>query len=656
MGFFSGALGQIGEQVRQKTLMDQAIEHEANQNLSKTLFALGEQALSEKPENAPDFFKAAYAIQTTPLGKKPPKWATDVQGMLFKQRQQQYGVQTEMPPAPQHGNMPDVPLDPNNPEAGTLDQSFAQVQQGLVQQAQKAAQQQQIQQAQQALQGQQQQAQAPPPTSGLPSPGFTSVMPAPPGAIPFPTLPGMPGGTSGFAGPVSFPASGIAADKEFALWTPEQRAQAAMASEMAKASGQQQAMLGRELALEGFRMQQRKQLIDEFKKQGFDHFIESLGANGQPTIKPDIGHSIPGIVPGSDLQDEVDPKTGQPLDPEKFYRIREFADGAREYLVQTNVREMRQINDPSGQSYIAAFDRSGKEVPGTRIATINTALLPSTSTATQAGFRTVQQPDGSTVLVPVTTQTQNTRSLVLPGTPGNQLPTQPSQAAPMPSPPGTAPVSVPAAIRPSASVRGPGVVVGGKSLTPDQMIANSQKAEMLNNTIGVIKDLQSSDNQKVLSNLISTGKIAMQIDPQQGFWRSIINKNMTLTPQEQAVARDWQLLTEGVLQMRIPMGGAGFRGPEGFGAIESNKGILGQHPEIIKGVLDGTLREFRSQRNPLVEGGKKYGYKTNPEMEAIGGMPAAPGTAPLVKTKQEYDALPSGTIYLEEDGKRYRKP
>lgn len=39
-----------------------------------------------------------------------------------------------------------------------------------------------------------------------------------------------------------------------------------------------------------------------------------------------------------------------------------------------------------------------------------------------------------------------------------------------------------------------------------------------------------------------------------------------------------------------------------------------------------------------------------------GGTPATPANRPLVKTQAEYDALPSGTEYVEEDGQTYRKP
>ena len=114
-----------------------------------------------------------------------------------------------------------------------------------------------------------------------------------------------------------------------------------------------------------------------------------------------------------------------------------------------------------------------------------------------------------------------------------------------------------------------------------------------------------------------------------------------MTEAEKNVAANWQLLTESVLQMRIPMGGAGFRGPEGFGAIESNKGILTQNPDIINRVLSGTLREFKAQRDPMVSNAKKYGYNVQPEMEH--------GPAPTV-----YSATgPNGHKITSTDGKNW---
>lgn len=264
--------------------------------------------------------------------------------------------------------------------------------------------------------------------------------------------------------------------------------------------------------------------------------------------------------------------------------------------------------------YYPVLDRTGGTING---------IVPETlinTSSVRNNFKTVRQANGDEALVPVTETTENTKTPAgttgAPGpvtnTPANSV----TPASPLPSAPpalGTPPPQVVPGARGRARVNGPGTVVGGTPMTPEQKLKSGQQAEQLNNTIGIIKDLKSQI--PVLSSLISTGKIALQVDPEQHFYKAIINRNVPMSEAEKNLAANWQLLTESVLQMRIPMGGAGFRGPEGFGAIESNKGILTQNPDIMRRVLDGTLREFKAQRDPLVKAGGKYGYDVQPEME-----------------------------------------
>lgn len=292
-----------------------------------------------------------------------------------------------------------------------------------------------------------------------------------------------------------------------------------------------------------------------------------------------------------------------------------------------------------------------------------TGIMPETLINTESvrkGFKTVTQANGDTVLVPTTETTQNIKTPAGQSvTPASPLPTAPAalddNGAPIPATPsvlpaGSAPkpkrgsTATPATPLPTAqTVNGPGTVVGGRPMTPEQKQKTEQQAEQLNNTIGIIKDLKTQI--PTLANMFSTGKIALQIDPQQGFFKGIINHSMPLTPAEQNLAANWQLLTESVLQMRIPMGGAGFRGPEGFGAIESNKGILTQNPGIIQKVLDGTLREFRAQRQPMLDNSKKYGTNIKPEMEH--------GPAPTQAVPDHYNAQTGQTIHWDEGTKAW---
>ena len=70
--------------MRERNMLTMQRESAANQEMAGALEQLAKTA---KPEFAPDYLKAAFAIRTTPPGKKPPKWATDVHGLMLRQVQ-----------------------------------------------------------------------------------------------------------------------------------------------------------------------------------------------------------------------------------------------------------------------------------------------------------------------------------------------------------------------------------------------------------------------------------------------------------------------------------------------------------------------------------------------------------------------------------------
>jgi len=399
----------------------------------------------------------------------------------------------------------------------------------------------------------------------------------------------------------------------------------------------------------GDTIRKRTDLNDEQKKQ----YLELLG------IKPDqlkSGRFMAGSVAGAKYIDAFPlDMNQQPIDPNGDYKL--YVDAKGEpvglYPTQLSASPKDWVKLENGGFGHVIYNQAGKVV------SVNPAIPPAylmPTINTQQTFRTVTQPDGSTQLVPVQTQSNRSRDTssaptVKAPAAGGPLPPFTTGATPPapPAPPGAAPLPVTPNLGttpPSrtasggAKVLGSGVTVGGRPLTPEQKIKNEQQTRMLNTTIGTIKDVQSKAD--MLASMYTAGKIGLQIDPQQGMWKGVINKNISLTPEEAQLAAEWQLLTEQVLQMRIPMGGAGFRGPEGFGAIESNKGILTQHPEIIKRVLNGTLKEFQNQRKPLAEAGTKYGYSVDPEAEHgpvhdfASGPPNPPGTVVFIEGKDEF--------------------
>lgn len=361
---------------------------------------------------------------------------------------------------------------------------------------------------------------------------------------------------------------------------------------------------------------------------------------------------LPAPMNGKDLAERMTAE-GKPagdisaIDPAGLYRVSLDPTKTKIAGVFKMVPNTYQGKAATGSNFISQFPKDQLGNPTdpnmiyypvlARTGGAPTGIMPETLINTESvrnNFKTVTQPDGSTVLVQVTETGQNIKTPqgAAPGasaTPATPLPTPPTSldnngagAPALAAPPAAVPAApkpkrgataTPTSPLPTAGVHGGGIVVGGRPMTPEQKQKTEQQADLLNNTIGVIKDLKSQI--PTLKSMISTGKIAIQVDPNQGVIKGIINRSMPLTEAEKNVATNWQLLTEGVLQMRIPMGGAGFRGPEGLAAIESNKGILTQNPDIIQRVLDGTLQEFKGQRDPMYDNRTKYGMNIKPEKE-----------------------------------------
>jgi len=73
------------------------------------------------------------------------------------------------------------------------------------------------------------------------------------------------------------------------------------------------------------------------------------------------------------------------------------------------------------------------------------------------------------------------------------------------------------------------------------------------------------------------------------------------------------------------------------------------------------LQSFRGTEKLYQNISKGYGFDTSrtvPDLSlgVTGDEMSAPARTPIIKTQAEFDALPSGTLYVEPDGKRYRKP
>lgn len=391
------------------------------------------------------------------------------------------------------------------------------------------------------------------------------------------------------------------------FFTPTQRAEnqvpfnnEAIRMKAAEAKAQQEAEAQRLMDVSKFNRTQNLQTIKDLQGQGVNHIHWQTDANGNMTVHPDMGKPIPGLVQGADFPEEK-------LDPNRFYRVKEFEDGKREFTPETGVTNARVMPDPGSATGFSLvwFDRAGQEVSRKPGATPPPGLFP-TSTST-SGVRMVQQPDGSTVAVPVTTQSTRT-------------PQVPGMAAPVPPPPSgsVAPVSTP---RP-AGANPAGRVVGGRPLPEAAKEKFDQQYTTLDRTQNVLQRIR--DNYSILNNMLTAGKIQLAMSPEG--MAQVISRGVPLTDQEAQMAADMNTLKENINTLRGPLGATGFRGPEAFAALQAQRGSILANPKVSQAIINNTLRQLQDQKGVIERSFKQHGLEIPPSNTLTpppGGLPAA---------------------------------
>lgn len=82
MGSIAGILAGVGGEIQKENLLKASYEHEAHNNLASQMEQMATQAVD--PELAQKLLEGAFTIRSTPPGKKPPKEATDLVGLMSK--------------------------------------------------------------------------------------------------------------------------------------------------------------------------------------------------------------------------------------------------------------------------------------------------------------------------------------------------------------------------------------------------------------------------------------------------------------------------------------------------------------------------------------------------------------------------------------------
>jgi len=415
----------------------------------------------------------------------------------------------------------------------------------------------------------------------------------------------------------------------------------AIRRQAAQVQAQQQAEADRMKQVSQFNRQQNLDTIKDLQGQGVNHIHWQTDANGNMTVHPDMGKPIAGLVQGADFPEEH-------LDPNRFYRVKEFEDGKREFIPETGITQAKVMPDPGSSTGFSMvwFDRAGQEVSRKPGATPPPGLFP-TSTST-TGVRMVPQPDGSIAAVPVTTQSTRT-----PQVPGMAPPIAPPSGT---SAPGSAPRGTGVVPRAGAGPGpGPGPagrVVGGRPLPEATKEKMDSQLQAIDNTMGLLQRVQQ--NSAVLNSLVSAGKIQLATSP-EGV-AQVISRGMPLNDKEAQMAADMQSLAEHINTLRGPLGATGFRGHEAFGALQSQRGQLLQNPKVTAAILNNTLTSLNQQKVAIQRSFQQHGLEVPPPVAPL-EPPGGGGGGPVkISGDAEYNALAPGTTFIGPDGKTRRKP
>ena len=345
-------------------------------------------------------------------------------------------------------------------------------------------------------------------------------------------------------------------------------------------------------------------IISQYGPERLNYLKQQLGPGGweqlQPWQKLAAAQSAGGMTPtnmpmaafneelvspftkGSNLPPGTVAAAGGDLDPEGTYRVMRSRMNNQYIAYPTDIRAEftpHTVTGPTGeQSFVspsqAAAGSAGTKIPGA----INPSFAP-TSTSSLKPIQTVDaQGNAVTRLEPVTsTRTKGGRAA------GG------------------------AAIQPVSGTGGGGAATphpsGGprefpRPFTPEQQLTGEQKLGQYN--IAIDRASSVMKRLPLLNNLLDAGKINLELDT-TGFLKAILNRNMSMTPEEEQLAGDFRTLTEDINLLRGPLGATGFRGPEAFAALQAQRGQLMARPGITAQVLTNTLRALRAQQAPLAK-------------------------------------------------------
>lgn len=179
------------------------------------------------------------------------------------------------------------------------------------------------------------------------------------------------------------------------------------------------------------------------------------------------------------------------------------------------------------------------------------------------------------------------------GLPGQDLDTQ--SGSPAPSSPSTAaPKARPSAIAPPPAAP----IVNAKSVPAAGAVDKANKAvNQLDIAISTVKRLNDAVDK--VHDLPTAAMIFANAHPDSvkgQLGAALMSKMFNVTPQQTQYISDWIGLKEYVNLLRSATNATGFRGPQGWNALQSLAGNPGASPEQLKAEWRNAQRDFLAQR------------------------------------------------------------
>lgn len=336
-------------------------------------------------------------------------------------------------------------------------------------------------------------------------------------------------------------------------------------------------------------LEQYQRLYKFWKSQGLPDLQAASLASGR--TPPTTSYAVPGTVD----EKEVLKRTGETVPP-GHYALRRLADGSWDATpVESKVSGGLKFAQNEQDQWVGyTTDQYGKVNVQSNLGLTPPQGVPTDSI--QQGVRIVPTRDGGYAEVPVTQVTSRYKSGGLAPTVSTvEAPTAPPNMAQPQQP--VQPQQLVQPQRPSAGA-GPGREISGvgKSLTPNQMQSNDEKAQSFDNMIERMTGVL--DKADLLNSLWTSGKIAFATDPAKP-GKLILSRTAGLTPEEAKFAADYISLGEDINLLRGVFQATGFRGPEAFATQQAQRGPLLGDPQLFRKVLMNSMKASVDQLSSI---------------------------------------------------------